>query len=52
MLLRNIWEEHEVWPDPRVIALGRSFKRARLMAGMSQQQLAAKAQISQSVISP
>jgi len=51
MLRRNTWEEHEEWPDARVIATGRSLKRARLMAGMSQQQLAARALISQSVIS-
>jgi len=51
MLRRNLFEEHEVWPDPRVIATGRALKRARLMAGLSQSQLAVKSGISQSVIS-
>jgi transcriptional regulator with XRE-family HTH domain len=48
---RDSWGRYEVWPDPRAIAFGRSLRRARLMAGMTQQHLSVKSGVSQSVIS-
>jgi DNA-binding XRE family transcriptional regulator len=48
---RNSYGLYEVWPDPRAIAFGKTLRRARQLAGLSQRQLAAIAGISQSVIS-
>src|SRR5262245_9957273 len=51
MFKRNMFGKYEVWPDPYAIALGRSFRRCRLLAGLSQDQVEAESGISQSVIS-
>jgi transcriptional regulator with XRE-family HTH domain len=51
MQKRDMWGQYQVWPDPRAIALGRSLRRARLMAGLSQLQLSFRSGVSQSVIS-
>ena len=48
---RDSWGRYEVRPDPRAIAFGDCVRRARRMAGCSQQRLADVSGISQSVIS-
>jgi transcriptional regulator with XRE-family HTH domain len=51
MFKRNMFGRYEVWPDPYAIALGRMFRRARRLAGLSQDKVEAGSGISQSVIS-
>ena len=51
MFKRNMFGQYEVWTDPHMIALGRMMRRARRLAGMSQDAVEARSGISQSVIS-
>lgn len=48
---RDSFGRYEVWPDPRAIAFGRTLRRARRLAGLSQRQLAARSGVSQSGVS-
>ena len=51
MFKRNMFGQYEVWPDPHMIALGRMMRRARRLAGLSQDRVEAISGVSQSAIS-
>jgi DNA-binding XRE family transcriptional regulator len=48
---RDVFNRYAIWPEPLAVALGGLVRRARLYAGLSQQQVAARSGVSQSVIS-
>ena len=48
---RDMWGRYIVWPDPRAIAFGQQLRRCRRQSGLSQQKVADRAAVSQSVIS-
>jgi hypothetical protein len=47
----DVTGRRQLEPDPPLISVGRYFRRARLLAGLSQQRLADKARVSQSSVS-
>ena len=48
---RDVRGRYETWPVPEMVLVGRRFRNGRLQAGISQRRLAARAGVSQSLIS-
>ena len=48
---RDVLNRYSVWPVPEMVLVGKRFRNGRLLAGMPQRQRAARAGISQSLIS-
>ena len=48
---RDVLGRYRTWPVPEMVLVGRRFRNGRLQAGISQRRLAARAGVSQSLIS-